>query len=266
MHFLLLSGVVWAAPAPALHGEIHIPAGSFVQGAPHLPDAPRRTVTLSAFRIDRTEVSARQMQEFARRHWADGRYWSAEGLAWAAGQQLENRLNAYLSGRPPEHPALAVSFYEAEAYCRSVGGSLPTEAQWERAACGPGENRFPWGQAEELIPGQPAANWYAGGKLGKVGKADTQPVDGISQGPFGLAHVIGNVWEWTADVYQREAWDNTPATNPPAETDGFYRTLRGGSFMDLPSYCTCQHREPRDPRATLLTVGFRCAFTEDLQK
>jgi formylglycine-generating enzyme required for sulfatase activity len=264
MHLLLLGGLIWASPKPTQHGQILIPAGSFVQGAAHLPDAPRRTVTLSAFRIDQTEVSVRQMQEFARRFWADPRYWSAEGLAWAAGQRVENRMEAYVSGRSPEHPAVGVSFYEAEAYCRSMGGGLPTEAQWERAACGTGETRFPWGQMEEIVAGQPAANWYAGGKLGKIGKADTSPVEGSSQGPYGLSHVIGNVWEWTADSYQRDAWDGTPATDPPAETDGFYKTLRGGSFMDLPSYCTCQHREPRDPRATLLTVGFRCAFSEAL--
>jgi len=162
-------------------------------------------------------------------------------------------------GRTADHPVVAVTFYEAEAYCRSRGGALPTEAQWERAACGEGGRRFPWGDREDVD-----AAWYAEGKFGHLGSVHTRPVtqsDPSLQSPSGALHMAGNVWEWTADWYHRDAYREGPTTDPTGPASGTWKTLRGGSYMNLASYCTCSHREPARPERVAYTTGFRCAYS-----
>ena len=152
------------------------------------------------------------------------------------------------AGRAGDHPVVAVTWFEADAYCRAAGGALPTESQWEYAACGEGGRRFPWGDDER------DATWYTEGKLGHLKGVSTRAVrdaDPALASPFGLAHMAGNVWEWTADGYQREAGAPDP---------GPWKTLRGGSYANLPSYCGCAHREPALPERVSFSAGFRCAY------
>ncbi len=68
----------------------------------------------------------------------------------------------------------------------------------------------------------------------------------------GLLHMAGNVWEWTSSPYTRD---------PGAPAAGPWRSLRGGSFMNLPSYATCTHREPARPDRVAFSTGFRCAYS-----
>ena len=150
-----------------------------------------------------------------------------------------------------------MSFYEAEAYCSWVGGHLPTEAQWERAAC-PKEGRFPWGESEDV-----EAAWYSGGKYGHLQSILTKATN---QSPpnqrteAGLLHTVGNVWEWTADWYHKDSYKGNRTSDPTGVENGTWKTMRGGSFMNLPSYCTCTHREPARPTRVAYTTGFRCAY------
>ncbi len=250
---LLLVGATLAAP-------VDIPAGSFRLGSGRAPDeSPVREVSLPAYRIDATEVTVEDFERFvAGGGYAEPRWWSEAGSTWlrahpdGAGGQLR------ASGRPGEHPVVAVTWFEADAYCRWAGGSLPSEAQWEHAACGAGGKRYPWGDAEDFD-----AVWYKEGKYGQLTGVQTAPAGTEApalRSPFGVLHAAGNVWEWTADGYDAGWYARAPATNPVNSEARPWRTLRGGSFSNLPSYCTCTHREPAAPDEVRLTTGFRCAY------
>ena len=157
---------------------------------------------------------------------------------------------ARVSDRALNHPVVAVSWFEADAYCRWRGGSLPTDNQWSQAVCS--EQRFPWGDEEAAGQGRQATNagpaWFAEGKYGHITAVNTLPADQQRSdlvGPHGLLHGAGNVWEWTS----------TPFSD---QID--LQTLRGGSYTNLPSYCICDHREPARATDQRLTVGFRCSY------
>ncbi len=188
----------------------------------------------------------------------DPQWWSAEGRVWLASYPDGAGEAVRAAGRPGTHPVVAVTYFEAEAYCAHAGGRLPTEAEWERAACGTDQRRYPWGDSESE-----AARWYAGGKFGSIVRVDTAPAgeqDAALRSPDGLLHMAGNVWEWTADGYHATDWGGASRQDPRATPDTPWHTLRGGSYMNLPSYCSCRHREPARPDRVALTIGFRCVW------
>jgi len=137
---------------------------------------------------------------------------------------------------------------------------LPTEAQWERAACPSNGSNFPWGNSEKI-----AAAWYSGGKYGHLQSVLTKAANQAprnQQTAAGLTHTVGNVWEWTADWFHSDSYKNPSLVDPKGPSTGTWKSLRGGSFMNLPSYCTCTHREPARPDRVAFTVGFRCAYSQ----
>jgi iron(II)-dependent oxidoreductase len=200
--------------------------------------------------IDRAEVSLAQFEAFAAKGYLDPSLWSPAGRRWLAAHPGGAGPTARAAGRGPDHPVVAVTLYEAEAYCAWRGGRLPTGAEWELAACGARPGTYPWGEGE---PAGPA--WYHEGKYGLVERVATLPADAQDaalDSPAGLRHAAGNVWEWTAEPYR--------AGGGPDDPRSPWVTLRGGSYANLPSYCTCRHREPALPDEPRLTVGFRCAY------
>lgn len=248
-----------AVAGPPARDVVAVPAGTSVQGSAREPDAPPRQVTLSAFEIDRHEVTVDDFERFVHEGgYQTPAWWSAGGRAWLKqhpdGAGAANRA----AGRTGEHPVVAVTLYEAEAYCAWTGGRLPTEAEWERAACGTDGRRFPWGDDEAV-----AASWYAGGKFGDVSHVQTTAAATQApalHSPVGALHMAGNVWEWTHDHYASPGWTAEAAIDPVNTQDTPWHVLRGGSYMNLPSYCSCRHREPARPDRVALTTGFRCAY------
>jgi len=243
----------------ALAGTAVISAGSFVQGTTNGPDNPERSVELSPFRVDQTEVSIDEFEAFVAAGYHTRRWWTSKGWAWATAHPDGTGAKFRQSGRVGSHPVVAVTWYEADAYCRWKGGRLPTEAQWERMACGGETTDYVWGDSTSVD-----AAWYAGGKLGHVSSVATVAADQQSdalKSPEGVLHASGNVWEWTADWYSATAWSTQSAKDPQGPKKGTWRTLRGGSYANLPSYCSCRHREPARPNRVALTTGFRCVYS-----
>ncbi len=256
--------VLWfplISASPALAGDpVQVPAGTFRQGREGVPDETPREVTLATYGIDRTEVTIADFERFMVQGALDRASWTDDGWAWHQAHPDGAGAPLRAADRSTDHPVVAVTWYEADAYCRWAGGSLPTEAQWEHAACGDGDQRYAWGDGDDA-----PVTWYSGGKFGHIQGVHTVPAadqDASLASPLGLLHTAGNVWEWTADYYHREGYAplGEPATDPTGPTQGTWRVLRGGSFMNLPSYCTCTHREPALPTRVAFTTGFRCAY------
>ncbi len=250
---VLLLGATPEATDPT----VLIPAGRFRMGDADMPDArPVREVAVSAFRIDRSEVSVAAFERFASGPgWGDDGCWSKEGRSWREAHPTGAGATARASGRSADHPVVAVSWYEAEAFCVCAGGHLPTEAQWERAACGVDPRPAPPAQESGV------AWWYEEGKYGNLPGVYTHPVQNSSpKNVFGLSDMYGNVWEWTRDAYRADGYAHAGAADPVGTGPSPWRPVRGGSYMNLPSYAGCAHREPVRPDEPRLTVGFRCVY------
>lgn len=171
------------------------------------------------------------------------------------------------------HPVTQVSCADAQAYASWIGKELPTESEWEFAARGGLDGaRFSWG--DEINPdGQLMANtwqgefpWKNNGANGHVG---TSPVGSFEPNGFDLYDVCGNVWEWTADNYDRD--DHAHACCGPerelASGSGIEaRVIKGGSHLCSPSYClrfrpAARQREEIDTATS--HIGFRCVVREN---
>jgi len=219
-----------AVVALAQAAAVLVPAGEFVMGADdEMADAderPTRRVALAAFRIDRTEVTRRAY------------------AACAAGARCRPPVPSGVAD-DPDLPVVGVSHDDARAYCRFVGGRLPHEAEWEKAARGTQARRYPWGDDVDCRRAN-FGNFQGSGPCpdnpGRPEKAGSRP-SGAS--PYGALDMAGNVWEWVADAYAGE---------PGA------RVLRGGSccgYFSLPR-TTERLRFRRDYRD--VDIGFRCAY------
>jgi formylglycine-generating enzyme required for sulfatase activity len=245
--FLLWPFVVSGA---AERGMVFIPAGEFLRGRSHpLPDdnlkwfpvllkddRPARKIFVDAFYLDENEITNGQYAAFvkSRKHKAP--------YNWPAGELPAGKEN---------FPVVDASWLDAEAYCRSMGKRLPTEAEWERACRGLAEGKaYPWGD-------QPPAE----------GDARFDRLDGPGEirrfkaNYFGLYDMAGNVWEWCADWYEKDYYQQAPERNPPGPSTGLYRVLRGGSWADQPKFLTCAYRSWARPAERSPNIGFRCAKT-----
>src|SRR5438552_8089228 len=219
-----------------------VPAGKFWMGSDPPEGAdnehPRRLVETGAYEIGETPVTNAQFASFVQNsHYQDPSCWSPAGWEWASSNRIDKprfwddpQWSAYLG---PDQPVVGVSWYEADAFARSLGMRLPTEAEWQRAARGDDGRRFPWG--DEWVP-ENAAH--------RGGRRHTLPVGSIpeNRSPHGLYDCAGNVWEWCADAY----------------AEGL-RSARGGSWNAHPLQLRCAARNAWAPDARFSNLGFRLA-------
>jgi sulfatase modifying factor 1 len=206
-------------------------------------EQPEHEVFLSAFAIDRLEVSNQ----------AYLRCVSAGACAPSGISENDVRL-----GRP-EHPVASITWREAETYCHWVSGRLPTEAQWERAARGDSARTFPWGR----VWNPKLANHGAGdgSESEQDGFRFAAPVDAFPDGRsfYGLLNMAGNVWEFVADRYA--AYDSqASAVEPAGPNSGSERVIRGGSWRAAPYTLRASARARIPEGERRADVGFRCAY------
>jgi serine/threonine-protein kinase len=223
-------------------------------------EIPAHRVSISAFWIDQVEVT-------------NGMYGlcaQAKACRPPASPASDNRGDYFGNPEFKDYPAVHVTWFDADAYCRWAGRRLPTEAEWERAARGDDMRTFPWGDEPP--------NSFNSNSLNRVG--DTSRVGTYAQGisPFGALDMAGNVWEWVADYYDSDYYSISPAADPTgADTAGrgFLRVIRGGSFQDdLVSLRIPNRGAEAGPNPAAVPgsveyyggssgrIGFRCAQSE----
>jgi formylglycine-generating enzyme required for sulfatase activity len=210
--------------------------------------AQRIAVPGSSFAIDRYPVTVLAYAAFiAGGGYRERRFWSDEGWSWRESEGVgaprfwgETEWAPYLVAN---HPVVGVSYHEAEAYAAFVGARLPTEAEWEKAACGPVSRKYPWGD-----------DWQddACGMRG-VGPRSTMPVGVFPKGtsPLGVSDMVGCVWQWCTDPFVGWGDKDEEASSPR-------RTTRGGAWNTLAWSVTCQSRNGFPKNARFSNLGFRC--------
>jgi formylglycine-generating enzyme required for sulfatase activity len=220
---------------------VAIPSGDFQMGCGLVPDAqPVHPVRLRGFELSRTEVTVEQFRAFAD---ATGYRTDAEKDgrgpgAWTINLTTEQWSWTAIDWRRPgfpisdADPAVCLSWNDAVAYCQwlsEVTGDayrLPTEAEWEYAACaGAGVDEL------TAIP-IPLVAWYAENSGGR-----THPVGQKESNAWGLRDMLGNAWEWCADRWHNDyrgapgdgsAWGSESETDP--NDPGECKVMRGGGW------------------------------------
>jgi sulfatase modifying factor 1 len=193
------------------------------------------------------------------------------GASWRAPEGPKSTLK----GRE-QHPVVHLAWEDAKAYCQWAGKRLPTEAEWERAARG-GVNGLPYVWGSEKPNDAARSGWFANIWQGVFPKQNTAtdgyertaPVRRFKPNPYGLFDMAGNVWEWTADWYDPEAYQARAGrlvVDPlgPGKALGrlAQRVQRGGSYLCHESYCTRFRPGARQGTAADSSsshAGVRCA-------
>jgi formylglycine-generating enzyme required for sulfatase activity len=239
------------------HGDyVHVPAGPFQMGdnfGDGLPrERPVHTVELDAFYISKVEISNKEWKTFRDdpgyddpKYWPDGRVVPKDQVPYWT------QANNHGGGTPDSdpYPVLGVNWDAATAYCNWLSAKtgktyrLPTEAEWEKAARGTDQRKYPWGNTiDASYANFVGTETFDTGR--PVGFFDGTTHDGFvthsNASPYGALDMAGNVMEWCFDWYDRDYYAVSPRKNPKGPATGAYRVVRGGSFFmetfDLRTY------------------------------
>ena len=231
-------------------------------------------VYVQDFAIDRAPVTNGEYLEFIRdggyrdfrwwfseawqcvrsENWQAPLYWEQHGGEWI----IRDFSGVHRAEEKAKEPVTHVSFYEASAFATWAGKRLPTEAEWEKAACLPPLEttrlNFPWGDDS---PDLSKANLFEN-ELWGVAPTGSFP-DGRSA--YGCYQMIGDVWEWTSSDY-------VPFPGFAPEFDEYndkwfvgQKVLRGGSYATPQAHIRSTYRNFFHPNERWMISGIRCAKT-----
>jgi formylglycine-generating enzyme required for sulfatase activity len=231
-----------AKPEIDAHGMLRVPGATFAMGSsdPHAPpnERPPRTITVKPFSIDRTEVTVLDYRA------------CVEKKRCAPPPRTHAACTFELGD--PELPINCVRWSDADAFCRASGKRLPTEAEWELAARGPGSNLYPWGNSKPscalavTLVREMSPKACSGARPAKVG------THAAGASPFGALDMVGNVEEWVSDFYSEHVASVAPRA-------GASHVLRGGGWLSAPSASRATTRNWGSTMEAGPNVGFRCA-------
>ena len=203
---------------------VFVPTGDFLMGSQEgkgRPDEyPQHEVYLDAFYIDRFEVTGKDFEEYLyanpKQHPTITGWWGRQ-----VRPDMKNR------------PVFGLSWGKCKNYCEWRGKRLVTEAEWERAAKGLENRRFPWGND---FPDLELANFN---RCCFIMKGLTTSEVGsylLGATPEGIYDLAGNIAEWVYDWYDKNYYKNSEYSNPRGPKNGTHRTIRGGAWNSLPGY------------------------------
>ena len=261
----------WFLADDPLLGFVEVPAGRFQMGSNKAQDpialdteTPQHNVTLPTYYIARYPVTVAQFRAYV-----------------ASGGPMPDNLES-LEGHPSA-PVVRVAWREAHGYCRWLTGrlrssgeapadlrrvlgggdgghswrvTLPSEAEWEKAARGTDGRIYPWGNESDAN----RAN-YCRTRIGHPNTVGCFP-GGAS--PYGLEEMSGNVWEWTRSLCNKRMfmypYEPNRTREDLAAREDAPRILRGGAFYNRARGCRAASRYGHDPDYRRY-VGFRVAVS-----
>jgi iron(II)-dependent oxidoreductase len=270
--------------AAANRAMVGVPQGDYPMGRAdgHRDQRPPHVVSLSAFRIDLTEVTNAAFAEYLNALGLEvtGSF-DIGGMATGNASDAAHALLAEGSegaGRYPiialddeqarivlvdgrfaavpgyeDHPVAETTWAGARVYCLWRGGDLPSEAQWEAAARGVDDRPYPWGDA---LPDETTA--FVSGQSGVTGRVGDRTA-GAS--PYGALDMSGSMAEWTLSLKAPYPYSATDGRENPGR--GGERVTRGGDYVydREPETLTVSHRNgfSNAPERGHRHIGFRCA-------
>jgi len=250
-----------------------IAGGMFIMGSPvsevnRGSNETKFAVTLSSFRMSKYEITNAQYAAFlnAKSIGSDGKYAagayptqvliyqnSSWGLTYSGSKWVP--VAGYENA-----PIINVTWYGATEYATYVGGTLPTEAQWEYA-CRAGTTT-PFNTGNCLTNADANYDWdypYNTCTNSSTNEpAKTQTVGTYQANAYGLYDMHGNVWEWCSDWYG--TYPTTAQTDPTGAVSGSYRVIRGGSWINDAQDCRSAFRIYGYPDDYYGSLGFRVVF------
>lgn len=220
--------------------------------------AERHRVRLVPFHIAKHAVTNAQFRVFLESSYEDDRFWTPDGREW---RERASHWGGYIDDSVwgiDNRPVAGVSWYETVAYVRWLRHKtgkryrLLTEAEWERAAAGLEQRRYPFGSRA----GDDDVNTRESG-VGQTAAVGIFPKDTT---PEGVCDMGGNVWEWTSSLARPYPYK---AKDGREDLEGLgARILRGGAYERYRSDMRCHVRVPAEPRAFVPLIGFRLAMDD----
>lgn len=228
----------------------------------YLAERPRHTVSISAFYMDKFEITQAQYTRFLDHIEQTG------DRSMDHPEQPDNldHRQRYINSEmtAPQQPVVGINWYDAYAYCNWAGKRLPTEAEWEYAARGPGDTyrKYPWGNEAPNEGGISRANIRSTQSPEPDGHRYAAPVGSYPDGasPFGIMDMAGNAEEWVHDWLNFQYYEKTEgAKDPQGPLGGNNKVIKGGSYGSDPYHVRIATRlyGARHPKTELL--GIRCA-------
>jgi formylglycine-generating enzyme required for sulfatase activity len=244
-------------------GLVKVPAGDFLMGSTDEDrnagenEKPQHTVYLSDFYIGKNPVTVAEYQTFIQ----ESQYKTSDA------DSMKGIHN---------HPVVNVSWNDAVKFAQWYGMTLPSEAQWEKAARGTDGRIYPWGNAWESGLANTYEYWNIGArglwsKIRRKNIGTTTPAGYFSprgDSPYDCADMSGNVWEWCNDWFDENEYKNRASSSvkdPQGPQDGRIRVLRGGSFDNSLRYARCALRYWFYPSGFIDNGGFRVCVSPILK-
>jgi ergothioneine biosynthesis protein EgtB len=235
-------------------------------------EKPAHQVFLQDFALDKALVSNGDFLEFIkdggyqnfrwwfsegwetvnREYWRAPLYWELHDGEW----MIRDFSGLHTAASREDEPVSHVSYFEASAFAKWAGKRLPTEGEWEKAACYDAQrkvkNAFPWGDAD---PDSGKTNLFENGFW------SVAPIGAFPGGANtrGCQQMIGDVWEWTTSDYVPYPGFNSEFDEYNDKWFVNQKVLRGGSFATPQLHIRATYRNFFHTHERWMISGFRCA-------